>query len=240
MVASTRITLATAALIALACGGCTEAPASGADAEGGARANDAVAAQDSVDARFRGEPWTGSLRVDVVPPQGERITRWGQGSARFTGEDGQDGHSRLVVFGAVDDEQGDAGFTLAGRPASGGWSSSGGAVALSIAPDGRISGGGDHGAQSFALSGHADATRFNLLVELTLHEDTAAGLPAGTVFHFDYALSRAEAATPESGAETAGKRGDTGKCRRIRYEMRPVANIGDGSMSMISVPVCLK
>jgi len=188
-----------------------------------------------------GDPYTGWLEVEVRPaaPAAKPWRRYGQGSAQLL-ETG-DGKARLVVFGAIDDDDGDAGFALDGEFTAEGWRSDAGPVSLEIDREGRISGGGTLHPQAFSFSGSATPASFSLEVELELLESGSEQVPAGSVFHFSYGLTRA---TPRAGEESAqapdGREKADRKCRRIRYEMRPVANIGDGSMSMLRVPVCLK
>lgn len=187
-----------------------------------------------------GEPYTGFLKVVIQPPGGKSRTRWGTGSASFASE--QEGHARLVVFGAIDDEGGDAGFAVDGRYDADGWKATANEVRIEVAPDGAITGGGNQHPQAFRFSGKAGQSDFELVVELELLEDSVQGMPKGTTFSFDYDLSRAE---PEDEAGVGDKVASNGgkekkKCRKIRYEMRPVASIGDGSMSMLRVPVCLQ
>lgn len=191
-----------------------------------------------------GDPYTGFVKVVVRPPSGRTITRWGEGSAHFVKEPG--GRARLVVFGAIDDEQGDAGFTVDGSYDAGGWKATANDIRIEVAPGGAISGGGSQHPQAYRFSGKAAESDFELMVELELLEGSPQGMPKGTTFSFDYDLSRARPDADDDATAgrtaSAGEKGKKGKkkCRKIRYEMRPVASIGDGSMSMMRVPVCLK
>ncbi|MDH5822017.1 hypothetical protein QFW77_03280 [Luteimonas sp. RD2P54] len=189
---------------------------------------------------YAGDPYTGFVEVEVRPAGGRAWRQHGEGSAHFVDEGG--GKARLVVFGAIDDENGDAGFAIDGAFTDGRWKSETEGVSLEIDRDGRIGGGGTMHPQRFDFSGTATATDFALDVGIELLEDNPQSLPAGSTFRFAYELSRAEPgkdAEQSAGEDEDGRGGDR-KCRRIRYEMRPVANIGDGSMSMIQVPVCLE
>ena len=186
-----------------------------------------------------GDPYTGFIEVQVQPAGGRGWKRYGEGSAHFVDNDG--GNARLVVFGATDDGDGDAGFAVDGTFGEDGWRSESDGVVLEIARDGRISGGGTIHPQRFGFSGLATPTTFSLDVDLELLEPGSPQLPAGSVFRFSYDLSRPPPRDDDEPAEAmADGRDADRKCRRIRYEMRPVANIGDGSMSMIQVPVCLE
>lgn len=187
---------------------------------------------------YSGEPYTGFVEVRVEPAGGKAWRQHGKGSAHFVGKEG--GNAQLVVFGAIDDEDGDAGFAIDGTFEDGHWKSETDEVVLEVARDGRISGGGTIHPQKFGFSGSASETSFNLDVDIELLEGRPGALPAGSRFRFSYELSRAPRQEEDvvADAESHGK--GKKKCRKIRYEMRPVANIGDGSMSMIQVPVCLQ
>lgn len=189
---------------------------------------------------YAGEPYTGSLEVRIEPPGRNGWTRYGRGSAHFT--DIEDGRAKLVVFGAIDDEQGDAGFAVEGSYDETGWTSRTDNVVLQLSTTGEIIGEGAVPPQSYQFSGSVSDSTFNLDVRLELAQATANGLPPGTTFRFAYDLSRGE---PDK--ESAGDSRDRnerasrkGTCRKIRYEMRPVASIGDGTMSMIQVPICIQ
>lgn len=185
---------------------------------------------------YAGEPYTGSVEVRVDLPDGESWRKYGEGSAHFVKQ--SDGQAQLVLFGAIDDEQGDAGFVVDGEYDENGWKSELGDIVLEIGPDGAISGGGTLHPQKFRLSGTASQSAIELVVAIELLEANPNALPAGTTFDFTYDLSRA-VASDEDEDPTADKTGDEKECGKIRYEMRPVANIGDGTMSMIRVPICL-
>ena len=144
------------------------------------------------------------------------------------------------MVGAIDDEKGDAGFAVEGTNDDTGWSSRTETVALRMNPSGEIVGQGAIPPQNYRFSGAVTDGTFTLDIHLEITEATTNGLPAGTTFRFSYDLSRGKI---EEENESAGSGKQASKdriCRKIRYEMRPVANIGDGSMSMIRVPICLK
>ena len=189
-----------------------------------------------------GDPYTGWLEVEVRPASsgGRPWKRYGQGSAQLL--DSGDGKARLIVFGAIDDDEGDAGFTLDGEFTAEGWRSAPGKgpVSLEIGRDGRVIGGGTLHPQEFTFSGLLTPTSFTLDVELELLESDSAELPAGSVFNFSYGLSRAMPRAVGDSPDATDQDRTRRKCRRIRYEVRPVANIGEGSISMVRVPVCLK
>ncbi|MCD9029470.1 hypothetical protein LDO26_14845 [Luteimonas sp. BDR2-5] len=183
---------------------------------------------------YAGEPYLGSVRVVVTDAGGTVMRRRGEGSAQFeaTGR----GQARLVVYGAIENKDGDAGFAITGAYGPDGWTAEEGGVRLHIGPDGRILGGGVVDDNRYSFSGSVSPGRMRLTVELTPQAAAAQPASAANVFTFNYRLSRDR---PE--AAMAQRSGDgEGKCRSIRYEMRPVASIGDGTMSMLRVPVCLK
>lgn len=186
-------------------------------------------------AAYGGDPYTGSVRVvvdsDAAP--GGAMRRRGDGSAQF--ERTGPGEARLVVFGALDD--GDAGFSMVGAHDGSGWRANAGAIRLSIDEAGKLSGGGVSGAQRYTLSGTVTSGKFDLKVELEPMPQAGQPAPAARLFTFNYRLRReADDESAAGGRDTAAG----GRCRKIRYEMRPVASMGDGSMSMLNVPVCLK
>lgn len=182
-----------------------------------------------------GDPYTGSVRVVVDSPAapGGSLRRRGEGSAQF--ERTAPGESRLVVFGTLDD--GDAGFSIIGRHNASGWRANAGAIQVAIDEAGTLSGGGIDGAQRYTLSGTVTSSRFDLKVELEPLQQAGQPTPSAQLFTFNYRLRREgnDASGDDSRGGTSG-----GGCRKIRYEMRPVASMGDGSMSMLNVPVCLK
>lgn len=191
---------------------------------------------------FAGDPYTGEVTVRVRSPDGGSLERSGHASARIV--ETQGGRARLTVFGAIENEAGDAGFTIEGRQDGQGWQGDTGAVSLRIAPDGSITGQGTIAPQAYSFDGRVSPSDFQLLTRVKLLERSQGDLPAGTVFEFDYDLSRAtpsgaETTVADAGTEPAKARsGEDGQCSQIRYEMRPVADLGDGTMSMIQVPVC--
>jgi hypothetical protein len=186
-------------------------------------------------------PWSGILEATVTPPGREASSYLGRATASFTPGTGDT--VRMVLFGTLDGVAGEAGFTLDGRLHDGAWSAAAEGVELSVDANGRLAGGGRQATQALDMSGTLDPTDARIRVDLELLEPSEQGLPAGTRFRFDYRLARA---LPEAPDTTEGDRADAsrdedeGTCREIRYEMRPVANIGDGTMSMLSVPVCIE
>lgn len=186
---------------------------------------------------FVGAPYMGDVTVRITPPGGRSWEQSGRASARIVDE--QDGRARLTVFGAIEDEKGDAGFTLDGRQDARGWRSSSDSMTLEIGPDGRISGGGTLAPQRFAFDGRIAPGDFHLVAKVELLARSKGDLPEGTTFEFVYDLSRAAPTPATVDRKPASGDGKDGKCSEIRYEMRPIANIGDGTMSMMQVPICL-
>ncbi|MDN5782035.1 MAG: hypothetical protein L0H23_08445 [Luteimonas sp.] len=191
---------------------------------------------------FAGDPYMGDVTVRITPPGGQPWEQSGRASARIV--DGPDGRARLTVFGAIEDEKGDAGFTLDGHQDARGWRSDSDSMTLAIDPDGHISGGGTLAPQRFTFDGRIATTDFHLVANVELLARSNGNLPKGTTFEFVYDLSRATPTpTSPTAAQDAAERNDkgdkSGKCSEIRYEMRPIANIGDGTMSMLQVPICL-
>ncbi|MFJ1294114.1 hypothetical protein ACEPPZ_19005 [Paracoccus yeei] len=148
---------------------------------------------------------------------------YGTATARFDAL--PDGRTRLTLSGTIKQE-GNAGFSVTGRYGPAGFRSDDKAITLSIDPEGRITGDGIEDGQSYTLSGRISADELELQVQNRPVPETGATSVTG--IDFTYSLTN-DLAEPEGGT-----------CKDIRYEMRPVASIGDGTMSMISVPVCLR
>lgn len=184
---------------------------------------------------YAGEAYLGSLRAVVYDGEGERImSRRGEGSAQF--EPSGDGTARLVVSGVISDSPGDASFVIDGAYDGNAWTAHAGDIRMTVDSNGEIGGGGTSGNNRYDFSGRALPGRMRLTVELRPLDAKSAQVASR--FKFDYSLNR----TAPAGARTRGDRAEAseGTCRSIRYEMRPVASIGDGTMSMLNVPVCLK
>jgi hypothetical protein len=186
---------------------------------------------------FAGTPYLGDVTVRITPPGGRSWEQSGRASARIVDE--HDGRARLTVFGAIQDEKGDAGFTLDGQQDAHGWRSASDSMTLEIGPDGRISGGGTLAPQRFAFDGHIAPGDFHLVAKVELLARSKGNLPEGTTFEFVYDLSRAAPVPTTDQRKPVDSEDKDGKCSEIRYEMRPIANIGDGTMSMMQVPICL-
>lgn len=243
-----RMCIAIAATaLALACGGCgASAPAD--DATTAPQAAAATHAKSATPVWLHGDaPYIGDVTASG-DDGGRRRTRHGDASAMF--EDLGEGRARWILDGRLDDGGGTGSFQTDGVLRNGAWASDPATVALRIADDGVISGGGDAGAQHLAFSGRVTASRLELRVEATPRDD-AAGDAVPAVF--DYRLTRRdpvrEAARERERAESRtrraadggdGNRGGDDRCASIRYEMRNIAHIGEGSMSMIQVPVCVR
>ena len=151
--------------------------------------------------------------------------RYGTATAEFKRLPGN--QAELVIFGTID-KDGDAGFTITGTYDRSGFQAAAQDLSIAIDPAGQISGGGTSGDQQFSFSGQMTGGRIALDVE---NWPVAGASPSNI---------RGIAFTYQLSAESASGEGSDRKCRKIRYEMRPVANIGDGTMSMIRVPVCLQ
>lgn len=189
--------------------------------------------------KFGGEPYTGWVEVDVITPDGETHRRNGKASAHFV-EKGK-GRAQFVVFGAIDDQKGDASFVPEGvYDASGGWKSDVEGIRLQISPSGEIGGGGTAPGQRFRFSGLISDSAMELTTEIELLQATENGMPKGTTFRFEYDLSRAGADVRAGDTKAAAGGGKAKrKCREIRWEMRPVA-AAFGEMDMVRVPICLE
>jgi hypothetical protein len=178
-------------------------------------------------------PYIGSVYAGRVKAEIDMsdlpITRLRYGDATAEFKRTTAGKALLTLTGSIRDK-GDAGFAIEGSYGKSGFRGSGPSIELTIDPAGKISGGGvDNGAE-YRFSGTVSGPE----MALTVHYRPTAEAQPSTLrgIEFTYAL---ENETEEKSSEKAGKR-----CREIRYEMRPVANMGEGTMSMMSVPVCLE
>lgn len=178
---------------------------------------------------YGGDPYTGTINVNIQPPDELREFRSGEGaSAHFT--ENENNQATFVVHGIMEEdsgENGDAGFVSNGVYTNMEWESEPGNVTLKIDKNGHISGGGTLHPQHFQFEGTLTEGHLELKVEIEVLEETGGGYPAGTRFEFNYKLYRSVDGTSNE------------SCSDIRYEMRPVANIGAGTIDMIQVPICL-
>jgi hypothetical protein len=177
---------------------------------------------------YIGKTYTGRLSAEIDRSDWAiKQRRYGSASAEFTRL--SDGKARLVLFGTID-KPGDAGFTIEGSyDDETGFRASNGGLSITVNAAGRISGGGTVNNEQFRFEGSVSETDFDLRVS----NKPAAGAKPSVIRGINFAYDMES----EAGAE---RRRDGKKCREIRYEMRPVANIGDGTMSMLSVPVCIE
>lgn len=185
---------------------------------------------------FAGEPYMGTLEVRIEPPGRNGWTRYGRGSAHFT--DIEDGRAKLVVFGAIDDEQGDAGFAVEGTYGDTGWKSRTDNVVLQLSTTGEIIGEGAIPPQSYRFSGSVSESTFSLDVRIELDEATANGLPPGTTFRFAYDLSRGEPVKEGAGdgrlGQRSGSRQTSGQTASAAMTKRIAVSNSGGNPSPIS------
>jgi len=178
-------------------------------------------AQDMIE-RFGERPYTGRVDFKVAPPSGKPVTHYGRGSVLL--ERSASGKAVLQLRGKVPDSTTQTELTIPGICDDAGWRSEPGDVQMSIAADGRVSGGGISDGRTFLFAGTFNPAEVRLEVRVTTAE---GGTPAGTTLTFDYRVKR------ESLEAQAGQDVEEG-CRLV---MRPIANFG-GGMTMAQVPEC--
>ncbi|MEN1941253.1 hypothetical protein WCE41_08965 [Luteimonas sp. MJ246] len=184
---------------------------------------------------FPATPYEGRVDVKVSPPGGTAYDERGKGTARFN-PDGRGG-IQLSVIGAIVDPRGDAGLEIDGKATrNGGWSGARDGIRVDIDRHGHITGGGVAAPQQFTISGDVSPSSFDLVVVIELLDANAGGLPRGTRLRFTYDLdqpgqapSRTVAPAPRAGLKD---------CKKVAYEVRPVADPSGGTLVMRRMPVC--
>jgi hypothetical protein len=174
--------------------------------------------------KYGGDPYMGTVKVYIVKPDGTTgKTDRGEANAYFS-EKGK-GKAQMVLFGAIKDKKGDAGFVVDGPYQGSTWKTDGREVEIAVDANGKFSGGGELKTQKFAFSGTITGGFIDLTLRITEKNETKGGYPAGSTFVFTYSLSRAN--------KDAKK-----KCKKIVWQTRYIGHF-DGSGSTIRVPVCM-
>jgi hypothetical protein len=182
----------------------------------------------------KGDPYTGTVRVNIKTPEGKRNNRSGNASLHF--KDSTTNILWFVLFGAIDDknsESGDAGFLLPGKYDDNAWQYKSNNMRLEINRNGKISGEFITDKEKYKYSGSISATSFVMKSDIELLKPTPAGLPAGTTLYVEHRLSRSD---PDKKEQT---KGSAKKCRKTVWQLRNVWNPGGGGMIMVRVPVCV-
>lgn len=180
---------------------------------------------------YGGSEYEGRVDTHILLPDGRRHTLWGRGTARLV--ETAPGKAQLILQSKVIDDESGAEIKLDGSYDASGWRSDASDLDVSISPDGRISGGGNSGGQTFTFSGEFSAGR--ALLETTVHMDSAtSGLPAGSTLTHDYRLQRDAPRTAASESESADGR----RCKRMGMRNVVIAGLGGAAMSMATVPEC--
>lgn len=187
------------------------------------------------------DPYVGTLDVRATPSNGRPAMRAsGEGSIAFKRMGGD--RVQLIVHGEVAgvpgqaSGAGNAGFIAEGRAGLDGWRAQTGGIHIDIDAQGRITGGGTVQQDRYMLSGRLMGSQGTLVVAIEPGAAAAAG-PSAEIssFRFTYALERRQMRGDR--APTAAGRG-RGSCPHVVYQPRMIANIGDGAMSTVQVPVC--
>lgn len=176
---------------------------------------------------YGGTPYMGTVQVDIILPNGSYAkTDYGNGSAHFV--DAGKGKVKMIVFGAISDKKGDAGFAVDGLAKQKTWKSESDSIQLNVDEKGIISGGGRSYPQQFMFSGKIGDTRLELLTEIKTLKATDKGSPVGTTFKFRYVLRR----------DIANKSGTKKPCKKIIWRSQYVGNF-DGTGTTVRVPECV-
>lgn len=177
---------------------------------------------------YGGTPYMGTVQVDIIRPNGTYVkTDFGEASAHFTSAD--NGKVKMIVFGAISNKKGDAGFAVDGVASRKSWICQSDSVQLKVEENGVISGSGKVYPQQFKFSGKIADTRLELLTEIKTLKPSDNGLPAGTKFIFRYVLRR-DIVTSSSSSKR--------RCKKIEWRPQYVGNF-DGTGQTVRVPVCV-
>ncbi len=138
---------------------------------------------------YGGVPYMGSVQVDIILPNGKYAhTNFGKGSAQFikTGND----KAQMILFGAISNEKGDAGFVLDGNCEKLNWTCKTDSTQLIISEKGSISGTGKHFPHHYSFSGKISDVRLEFTTELKKLQSNSTNFPAGTRYVFKYVLQK--------------------------------------------------
>jgi hypothetical protein len=177
---------------------------------------------------YGGNPYMGTVQVDIILPNGKYVhTNYGKGSSQFI-RAGKD-KVQMILFGAISNEKGDAGFVLDGNCEKLNWQYRSDSAQLRISEQGAISGAGKRFPQQYDFSGKISDVRLELTTELKTLVKSENGYPAGTRFVFKYVLRRDIA--------TASKGTTKGNCKKIAWRPQYIGNF-DGSGTTVQIPYC--
>ncbi len=176
--------------------------------------------------KYAGEPYTGSMEVELKIPEAEVENFYGDGSVYF--EDVNDS-SRLVVFGTFG-EEGEVSFSIMGLQNGQRWHGESEGVSFSIDEVGKISGGGTIYPYELSFGGTASDADFDLQFSFEILEEIEEdGLPVGTQIVYQYDLSRIVPGEDNNG---------NSQCNNIVWRTRTIWTPGN-NLQMIQVPVCV-
>lgn len=175
---------------------------------------------------YGGDPYMGTVQVDIILPNGKYVhTNYGRGSAQFIGVENE--KAQMILFGAISNEKGDAGFAVDGQCNKLSWECKTDSVQLKISNEGMISGTGRRFPQQFNFSGKISDVRLEFTTELKTLQNTS-GNPAGTRYVFKYVLRR----------DVAGKGTTKSNCKKIVWKPQYIGNF-DGSGTTVRIPHCV-
>ena len=185
--------------------------------------------------KFGGEPYVGNVKAAIEVPGESGRQEYGRASLQLL--DSTSNIVRLILFGAIDNEDGqagDVGFVLDGTATNTEWSFQKDPMQLKIDGNGSVSGAMETTDERYTYSGTISPTEFRIETVVERLTPTQGGYPAGTIFRFEHTGKREDPNAPPTGDGGDGG----GGCKEVRWELRNVWNPGGGAMSLVRVPVC--
>lgn len=175
---------------------------------------------------YGGSPYMGTVQVDIILPNGKYVhTNYGKGSTQFIKT--KDNKVQMILFGAISNEKGDAGFVLDGNCEKLNWQFKSDSAQLNISEQGLISGTGKRFPQHFNFSGKISDVRLEFTTELKTLVKMENGNPPGTRFVFKYVLRRD---VPSKGVTKSN-------CKKIVWRPQYIGNF-DGTGTTVRIPHC--
>ena len=136
--------------------------------------------------------------------------------------------------------RGDAGnsrfaLEVPGRLGPGGaWQGSDDTTSLSIDGQGRMTGSGSDGRTRLQLDGRLEPSALRL--EIDIAQVGAPANPTVTTLRFDLSPDQ----TPAVRADPPESQSPEGRCKRVEWRLKTVANLSGGPMQTVRVPECIK
>lgn len=182
-----------------------------------------------------GRVYEGALSANVLPPRGSGIQRtWSHGGGTFVLEPGEGDTVNFILNGTLQ-QDGDAAFFAPGKFVGDKWAGSSDTFQLAVIPGRHITGEGIFDGKETTFDGTFRNNDLELLVEMTVPEETKGGFPAGTLFQFHYKLRYFEPRN-HAGDASAGN----GDCKEIVYRLKLTPNLFGSGLGSVRVPECVR